>query len=59
MWTLTDTKIEVTIESGPEAGPIVGCVRADGIAERRFAGYVGLMAAIDDVLARARAVDTV
>ena len=54
MWTLTETTIEVIIDAGPEDGPIVGNVRCDEAAPRRFAGYVGLMAAIDALLAEAR-----
>jgi len=54
MWTLTETTIEVTIDPGPEDGPIGGSVRSDEAEPRRFAGYVGLMAAIDAVLAEAR-----
>jgi hypothetical protein len=54
MWTLTETKIEVTIDAGPEGGPIGGNVRCDEAEPRQFTGYVGLMAAIDAVLAEAR-----
>ena len=54
MWTLTQTTLEVIIDPGPEDGPIAGNVRCDGAEPRRFTGYVGLMAAIDAVLAEAR-----
>jgi hypothetical protein len=54
MWTLTQTTIEVVIDPGPEEGPIAGRVRCDEAEPRRFTGYVGLMAAIDAVLADAR-----
>ena len=54
MWTLTETTIEVVIDPGPDDGPIAGNVRADEAEPRRFTGYVGLMAAIDAVLAEAR-----
>ena len=54
MWTLSATTIEVTIDAGPEDGPIAGDVRCDEASPRRFTGYVGLMAAIDAVLAEAR-----
>ena len=54
MWTLTETTIEVVIDPGPDDGPIAGNVRADAAEPRRFTGYVGLMAAIDAVLAEAR-----
>ena len=54
MWTLTETTIAVTIDAGPEEGPIAGNVRCDEAEPRRFTGYVGLMAAIDAVLAEAR-----
>jgi hypothetical protein len=54
MWTLTETKIAVTIDPGPEDGPIAGNVRCEEAEPRRFTGYVGLMAAIDAVLAEAR-----
>jgi hypothetical protein len=53
MWTLNQTTIEVTIDPGPAEGPITGNVRAGDGSTRRFTGYVGLMAAIDAVLAEA------
>jgi hypothetical protein len=54
MWTLTETTIEVTIDAGPQDGPIAGHVRSADAETQRFTGYVGLMAAIDAVLAEAR-----
>jgi hypothetical protein len=49
-----ETTIEVTVERGAGADQIAGRVRAEDGSSRRFTGYVGLLAAIDAVLASER-----
>jgi hypothetical protein len=49
-----ETTIEVTVELGADADQIAGRVRAEDGSSRRFTGYVGLLAAIDAVLASER-----
>jgi hypothetical protein len=49
-----ETTIEVTVERGDGADQIAGRVRAQDGSSRRFTGYVGLLAAIDAVLAAER-----
>jgi hypothetical protein len=49
------TTFEVTVELAPGSEQIAGEVRAEDGTPRRFTGYVGLMAAIEAVLARERA----
>ncbi len=49
-----ETTIEVTVELGAGADRIEGRVRAEDGSSRRFTGYVGLLAAIDAVLANER-----
>jgi hypothetical protein len=49
-----ETTIEVTVELGGGADQIAGRVRAEDGSSRRFTGYVGLLAAIDAVLASER-----
>jgi hypothetical protein len=50
-----ETTIAVTVELSPGSEQIAGEVRAEDGRARRFTGYVGLMAAIEAVLARERA----
>jgi hypothetical protein len=45
------TTIEVTVQHDPGAGQIAGRVRAADGMSRPFTGYVGLLAAIDAILA--------
>ena len=49
-----ETTIEVTVELDLGRDQIAGQVRGEDGATRRFTGYVGLMAAIEGVLARER-----
>ena len=49
-----ETTIEVTVELGAGTDQIAGHVRAEDGSARRFTGYVGLLAAIDAVLASER-----
>jgi hypothetical protein len=50
-----ETTIAVTVELDAGSEQIAGEVRAEDGWPRRFTGYVGLMAAIEAVLARERA----
>jgi hypothetical protein len=49
------TTFAVTIELDRGSGQIAGEVRPDDGPPRRFSGYMGLMAAIEALLARERA----
>jgi len=49
-----ETTIKVTVERGDGVDQIAGRVRAEDGSSRRFTGYVGLLAAIDAVLATER-----
>jgi hypothetical protein len=49
-----ETTIEVTVELGASVDQIAGRVRAEDGSSRWFTGYVGLLAAIDAVLASER-----
>jgi hypothetical protein len=50
-----ETTIEVTVELDPGSEQIAGRVLGEDGRLQRFTGYVGLMAAIEAVLARERA----
>ena len=49
------TTFAVTVELDPGSEQIAGEVRPEDGPPRRFTGYMGLMAAIEAVLARERA----
>jgi hypothetical protein len=49
-----ETRLEVTVELADGADQIAGRVRQEDGPSRRFTGYVGLLAAIDAVVAAER-----